>query len=641
MWEKIVLNFLSNAFKFTFAGEISVELRRAGRDVELSVSDTGVGIPADELLHIFERFHRVRGTQARTHEGTGIGLALVQELVKLHGGTVAVTSAVGCGSTFTVTIPTGSAHLPSERLGAARTLTSTALGGEAYVEEALRWLPEIDDPSPSQGVVDALDTDSTWSLVHAPTPRHPPEAPSARILLADDNADMRAYVGRLLREHWEVEAVPDGASALAAVRARVPDLVLADVMMPGLDGFELLRELRADARTREVPVILLSARAGEESRVEGLDAGADDYLIKPFSARELIARVGAHLELARVRRAAAAALRESEARFRHMADHAPVMVWVTESDGSCSFLSQSWYAFTGQMPATGLGFGWLEAVHPKDRDTARDAFLAANAERQAFQVDYRLRRHDGVYRWAIDAAAPRVAADGTFLGYIGSVIDITERKRVEEELQASLREKEVLLKEVHHRVKNNLQLVASLLYLQSDQLRTPEDQAIFEDIQNRVKSMALIHESLYHTGDLEHFNLARYIGNLSTHLRQAYRAETSHIRLHTELEELAFDVDTAIPCGLILNELLTNALKYAFPDGRTGAIHIELRAEAGYVTLRVHDTGIGFPEDLDFRNTDSLGLQLVGMLTEQLGGTMTLVRERGTTFTVTFPSPRR
>jgi PAS domain S-box-containing protein len=375
--------------------------------------------------------------------------------------------------------------------------------------------------------------------------------------------------------------------------------------------------------------------------VEGLEAGADDYLIKPFSARELIARVGAHLELARVRREAAAALRESEARFRHMAGHAPVMVWVAEPDGSCSFLSQSWYAFTGQTPATGLGFGWLEAVHPEDRDTARDTFLAANAGRQAFQVDYRLRRHDGVYRWAIDAAAPRVAADGTFLGYIGSVIDITERKRTEEELQASLREKEVLLKEVHHRVKNNLQLVASLLHLQSDQLKDPEDQTLFEDIQNRVKSMAIIHESLYGTGDLAHFNFARYIGTLSTHLLHAYRAETSHIRLHTELEDLAFDVDTAVPCGLILNELLTNALKYAFPDGRTGDIHIGLRAEAGHVTLRVHDTGVGFPEDLDFQNTDSLGLQLVGMLTEQLGGTIALARERGTTFTVTFPYPTR
>ena len=171
--------------------------------------------------------------------------------------------------------------------------------------------------------------------------------------------------------------------------------------------------------------------------------------------------------------------------------------------------------------------------------------------------------------------------------------------------------------------------------------KDPEDQALFEDTQNRVKSMALIHESLYRTGDLAHFNFARYIEHLSTHLLQSYRAEASHSRSHTELQELAFDVDTAVPCGLILNELLTNALKYAFPDDRAGDIHIGLRAEAGHSTLRVHGTGIGFSEDLHFRHIESLRLQLVGMLAEQLGGTMRLVRECGTALTVTFPSPTR
>ena len=278
-------------------------------------------------------------------------------------------------------------------------------------------------------------------------------------------------------------------------------------------------------------------------------------------------------------------------------------------------------------------------MHPEDRDAARGTFLAANAERQACRLDYRLRHHDGTYRWAIDAAAPRFAEDGTFLGYIGSVMDITERKHMEEALQRSLREKEVLLKEIHHRVKNNLQVIASLLYLQSGQLKDPADVALFEDTQNRVKSMALVHESLYDTGDLAHFNFAYYIERLSTRLVQSYRAETSHIRLHTALEELAFDVDTAVPCGLLLNELLTNALKYAFPDGRAGDIHVELRAEAGRATLSVRDTGVGLPEGLDIRHTESLGLQLVSMLTDQLKGTLTLGREHGTAFTLTFPYP--
>ena len=280
MWEKIVLNLISNAFKFTLEGEIEVVLRTVGRTVELAVRDTGVGIPEGEIPQIFERFHRVQGTRGRTHEGTGIGLALVSELVKLHGGAVRAESAPGQGSTFTVSVPLGRDHLPAERIGSSRSLASTALGAAPFAEEALRWLPETDAPAEEAGE----------------------GAVRGRILLADDNADMRDYVRRILSRRYEVEAVGDGDSALAAARERRPDLVLSDVMMSGLDGFELLRELRADPETVSIPVILLSARAGEESRIEGLEAGADDYLIKPFSARELLARVGAHLDMSRLRR---------------------------------------------------------------------------------------------------------------------------------------------------------------------------------------------------------------------------------------------------------------------------------------------------------------------------------------------------
>ena len=292
MWEKVVLNLLSNAFKFTFEGEIVVSLSWKERRVELSVRDTGTGIAAKELAHLFERFHRVEGASGRTHEGSGIGLALVQEIVQLHGGTVEVTSEIGIGTTFTVTVPTGSAHLPVERIGTARILASTAMGAAPYVEEALRWLPEKVSVASAPWITEQeVNRDATKGAAVVP----------ARILLADDNADMRDYVSRLLRSRYEVDAVADGAAALVAAYEQAPDLVLSDVMMPGLNGFELLRELRSDPRTREVPIILLSARAGEEARIEGLKAGADDYLVKPFSARELMARVGAALELSQLR----------------------------------------------------------------------------------------------------------------------------------------------------------------------------------------------------------------------------------------------------------------------------------------------------------------------------------------------------
>ncbi len=300
MWEKIVLNLISNAFKFTLQGEIVVALRRAGDQAVLTVRDTGIGIPDDELPHLFERFHRVEGARGRTHEGTGIGLALVRELVALHGGTIAVESALGRGSAFTVTIPL------AREGAAAGAVVPTGLAkrhSNAFVVEALRWLPEETPTEASAG-------------------RPAAAVERSRILIADDNADMRDYMRGLFAARWDIETVGNGADALAAIARQRPDIVVTDVMMPVVDGVELVRRLRAAPATRDLPVIMLSARAGEESRVEGLEAGASDYLVKPFFARELVARVDALLLRHRIRSA-------EEAQARRVANvfvHAPVGV---------------------------------------------------------------------------------------------------------------------------------------------------------------------------------------------------------------------------------------------------------------------------------------------------------------------------
>jgi signal transduction histidine kinase/FixJ family two-component response regulator len=287
MWEKIVLNLLSNALKFTFEGFVRISLRHTGKHVELEVEDSGAGVPAAELPRMFERFHRVEGARARTHEGSGIGLALVRDLVALHGGTVCIASEVGRGTKFTVSIPTGRAHLPEEHvaLEPAAPIHPTTRA-TSYVAEALRWVPETATLPPDPEQAAARSTEC--------------------VLVADDNADMREYIARLLRPHWRVQAASDGEAALQMILSDPPDLVLSDVMMPRLDGFGLVRRLRQHPTVRTIPVILLSARAGEEATGEGLGAGANDYLIKPFSARELVLRVSSQLTIAKIRKQAEA-----------------------------------------------------------------------------------------------------------------------------------------------------------------------------------------------------------------------------------------------------------------------------------------------------------------------------------------------
>ncbi|MET7969884.1 SpoIIE family protein phosphatase [Micromonospora sp. NPDC005305] len=283
MWEKIVLNLVSNAVKFTFDGEIRVRVSaRAGAAV-LEVTDTGVGIAPEELPQVFERFHRVPGARARTHEGTGIGLALVRELVEMHGGTVEARSVVDQGTTFTVTVPFGYAHLPADRVSAlAPVPPAEPEQARLYVAETALWTDAVARPGglpESAGVAGG----------------------AGRILVADDNADLREHVGRLLSPAYEVVAVPDGVEALRLAVDSPFDLVLTDVMMPRLDGFGLVTALRANPVTRHVPIVLLSARAGAAEEVAGLSVGADDYLTKPFSSQELIARVRANVELGQLR----------------------------------------------------------------------------------------------------------------------------------------------------------------------------------------------------------------------------------------------------------------------------------------------------------------------------------------------------
>ncbi|HEX7745393.1 MAG TPA: SpoIIE family protein phosphatase [Micromonosporaceae bacterium] len=287
MWEKIVFNLLSNALKFTFDGTVTVRVRERHGRAQLQVADTGVGVPPHELPHIFERFHRASGRRGRSHEGTGIGLSLVNELVKMHGGSIDVASRVDEGSVFTVLLPLGAAHLPCDQIVENDTASTPSDNARMYADEVGQWAAPADSSRPGSGSTDAATGRGARRF--------------GRILLADDNADLRDHVSRLLSPYWDVVGVGDGAAALDAAFSSPFDLVLTDVMMPGLDGFGLVSALRADPRTRHLPIVMISARAGEEAAVAGLSAGVDDYLVKPFSGRELVARVRSNVELGQLR----------------------------------------------------------------------------------------------------------------------------------------------------------------------------------------------------------------------------------------------------------------------------------------------------------------------------------------------------
>jgi PAS domain S-box-containing protein len=295
MWEKIILNLVSNAFKYTTEGSITVRVKEEGNNIVLSVADTGVGIPADQVEKVFDRFHRVENTQGRSQEGTGIGLAMVKELVRMHQGSISVTSEVGQGSTFTVMIPAGDEHLDKNAIVEAS--TSLSHYADAFAQEAMKWNRKDDTG------FDILD-DAYDPLAEGATEK------KYKVLLADDNADMRDYVKRLLSDEFKVITAFDGEDAYKKVIHEAPDLLLSDIMMPKLDGFELLKKIRQHPDQKNLPVILLSARAGEEAKVEGLDAGADDYLVKPFSAKELLARVESNIKISKSRAAAETNLRE-------------------------------------------------------------------------------------------------------------------------------------------------------------------------------------------------------------------------------------------------------------------------------------------------------------------------------------------
>jgi PAS domain S-box-containing protein len=463
MWEKIVLNLISNALKSTFEGEIRIRVRPVGGHVEVSVSDTGTGISEGDLPNLFQRFRRIDGARRRSHEGSGIGLALVRELVEMHGGSIQVTSRVDVGTEFTLTLPFGKEHLSRDQVADNRGVESSLQGSSvAYVQEAMGWLgtgnrlkDEIAAPDAGDTGNDARKPFPTGSAGRKPV-----------ILLADDNADMREYVSGLLQGRFELVEAATGKTALAEVERLLPDLVLTDIMMPEMDGFALLAAMRQNPATRSVPVIMLSARAGEEARIDGIDAGADDYLTKPFSARELLARVDAQLKLARLRKDAVeqqAALNLEISKAKRFAwealEHIPDVFYTFDRDFRFTYMNAAGVQIAERMQKELLG-GCIWDVLPELRGSlVESSFQRAMEQRIALAFEY---FYEPFAAWFHVSVYPLPEE-----GIIVYARDISETRKTEEALRKSeqLAAAGRLAASIAHEINNPLEAVTNLLFL--------------------------------------------------------------------------------------------------------------------------------------------------------------------------------
>jgi len=651
LWEQVVLNLLSNAFKFTFNGTISVRVWREHSLAVLEVADTGVGIPSAEIPRLFERFHRVSGALGRSHEGTGIGLALVQEIVKLHAATIAAESTPGRGTTFRVAVPLGKAHLPAESVQEGTPEAAPFLNAESFVREAMQWLP-------NSGVAE-----STEVLRGADEPPgHEQRFAStfgARIVLADDNADMRRYVGGLLAPRYHVESVADGEQALAAIRRRRPELLLSDVMMPRLDGLGLLKALRGDEKLRDLPVILLSARSGEESRIEGLGSGADDYLVKPFTPRELLARVGSLIELTRLRA-------ERTAEFETLLKAAPLGMYLVDAELCIREVNPiARPLFDGIPGLIGRKLGdvvrllWSAELAEETVRLFRHTLATGESHFVPERIERRLdREEDEYYEWLLH----RIPLPEGRFGVVCYFRDISAQVRVRQQLQTADRQKDEFLAMLAHELRNPLApIYAASEFLSRTLGEQPQAQVAIATIKRQATALTRLVDDLLDVSRItqgrielkrETLDLSRVIAQALETVEPIMREKRHRVFITTSYQALYVSGDFVRLAQCFIN-LLTNAAKYTDVGGQ---IRVETRAEDGSAVIDVVDSGVGMSADLLPRVFDlfvqsdrtldrsqgglGIGLSVVKRLVEMHGGQVAARSTgagHGSTFEVRLP----
>ncbi|MCZ7401795.1 MAG: PAS domain S-box protein [Candidatus Methanoperedens sp.] len=578
-----------------------------------------------------------------------------------------------------------------------------------------------------------------------------------KILVVDDEPINVELLKRLLSEKYDVETAANGKEAFTKVKDISPDLILLDVIMPEIDGYEVCRQLKSDQKTMNIPIVMVTCLTDREDRIKSIEAGADDFLGKPIDFIELNARVKSLLRIKQYLED----LEESKNRYIKLYDFAPVGYFSFTRDGLIREVNLTGGVLLGLARQELMKCEFRSFVTPEDinlwdrhisnalnnsdkqsceltlkRVDGSTLFVRMNSIRmetgngtpeilsaitditQRKLIENSLKESEDRYRQLVDFAtfgivihsdhkivyvnraaikmlgatkpedligkpvleivppeyhdlvrerihkqeigeiAPLmeekfVKLDGTIIdvellsipfiykgkqAMYGVFQDISDRKKAQEEIKKSLQEKEILLREIHHRVKNNMQIISSLLNLQSGYVEEEKYCNMLKECQTRILSMSLIHENLYQSGDFTRIELNDYIRDLVNNLFQSYATSESKIKINTNIETVSLGIDSAMPCGLIINELVSNSLKHAFPDGANGEINIAfLQKDENMFELIVSDNGIGIREDLDLQKIESMGLFLVKMLVEdQLEGEISLDRSKGTKFTIRF-----
>lgn len=651
MWEKIVLNLLSNAFKFTFAGKIGIRLRGHGDHISLTVSDTGVGIAREQLPLVFKRFHRVEGSQSRTHEGSGIGLALVRDLVTLQGGAIGVDSELAQGSSFTLTIPAGRDHLPAERVVDSADPVSLSPLADAYAAEADRW-----SGAKTSTAIEAQEAIGADRFHANPLP-----SSGARILVADDNADMREYLCNLLQSHWRVEAVGNGAEALESVRANPPDLILSDVMMPQLDGFGLLNALRSEDASKDIPFLLLSARAGEEARLEGIAAGADDYLVKPFSSRELITRIESMLLRSQIR-----AMEKRHAdRMATIFAQAPVAIAITRGPNHIFELANAPYQeLVGNRPI--IGRTVRESLPELEGQVVLDLLDRVYRSAEPYigrSLGVMLRRSPGAAeeRFFDFVYQPMLKTDGSIEGIAVVAFEVTELTRARQAAEVANRTKDEFLAMLGHELRNPLTPILTAVHL----MRLRGGGGMEKEcsvIERQARHLVRLVDDLLDVSRVAQgkINLQKKKLEIADIISKA--VETASPLLEERQHRLTLNVPAqglhvhADPERLtqVLANLLTNACKYT--ENR-GHISVDARLDNNQIVVDVRDNGIGIRPNMlphvfemfaqETQAIDraggglGLGLAIVRSLTELHGGSVHVFSAgpgAGSVFTIKLPA---